>query len=293
MRLISDDERHPTRGYELVPFRLERTATIDTVRWARKRLAIPVLLEVDVTDAREALRAARRESGKGPSFTAWIVSCVARAAADHPRVHALRHGRRQIMLFHEVDVAVAVERSLEGDGSPETVPMPVVIRNAHAKTVLEITDEIRRARSAPVPAGAASIEHHSQPWLQSAFFRLLPYWMRDLLFWRWLFGSAARIKRTMGTVMVTSTGMTAPGVFGWGIPLSVHPLSVSVGGIARRTTAEGEREVVALTLVFDHAVTDGAPFGRFVRRLHELMTGAPPATASGSGKASPQFAGVR
>ena len=29
--------------------------------------------------------------------------------------------------------------------------------------------------------------------------------------------------------------------------------------------------MLALTVVFDHAVTDGAPVGRFVRRLHELM----------------------
>jgi pyruvate/2-oxoglutarate dehydrogenase complex dihydrolipoamide acyltransferase (E2) component len=259
---------------ELIPFRLERTATIDIVRWARRRAAIPVLLEVDVTDARAAIRGTRRESGRALSFTAWVVSCVARAAAEHPRVHALRQGRREIMLFRDVDVAVAVERSLGGNGDGETVPMPVVIRNANDKTPMEISDEIRRAQEVHVPAGAASIEHRSRSWLQTAFFRTLPAWLRDLLFWRWLFGSAERIKRTMGTVMVTSAGMTAPGVLAWGIPLSVHPLAVSIGGIARRATAEGEREILALTLVFDHAVTDGAPFGRFVRRLHALMTDA-------------------
>lgn len=267
-----------TRGFQVIPFPLERTATIDTVRWARKRLAIPVLLEVDVTSARAAMRAARRESGKAQSFTAWVVSCVARAAAEHPRVHALRQGRRQLMLFDEVDVAVAVERRLPGIGGGETVPMPVVIRRANTRTVEEISDEIRRAQTMSVPAGAASIEHRSRSWLQSVFFRTLPAWMRDLVFWRWLFGSAERVKRVMGTVMVTSAGMTAPGVLAWGIPLSVHPLAVSVGGITRRAMSEGDREILALTLVFDHAVTDGAPFGRFVRRLHEIMT-APAPTA--------------
>jgi pyruvate/2-oxoglutarate dehydrogenase complex dihydrolipoamide acyltransferase (E2) component len=260
--------------FQLVPFRPERTATIDTIRWARKRLAIPVLLEVDVTAARAAIRAARLDTGKGLSFTAWIIHCVARAAAEHPRVHALRHHRRHIALFREVDVAVAVERALDGQAHPETVPMPVVIRKAHEKSVHDIHDEIRRAQAVRVPAGAASIEHRSRSWLQTAFFRGLPWWLRDLLFWRWLFRSAERVKRTMGTVMVTSAGMTAPGVLGWGIPLSIHPLAVSVGGIARRATPQGEVEVLALTLVFDHAVTDGAPFGRFVRRLHELLSRA-------------------
>lgn len=266
-----------TDGVRMIPFRLERTATIDTVRWARKRLAIPVLLEVDVTLARAGMRSARRETGTAPSFTAWIVSCVARAAAEHPRVHALRHGRRQVILFDDVDVAVAVERRLDGDGTGETVPMPVVIRRANARTPEDISDEIRRAQITPVPHGAASIEHRSRSWLQGVFFRTLPAWMRDLLFWRWLFGSAERIKRVMGTVMVTSAGMTAPGVLAWGIPLSVHPLAVSVGGIATRATPAGDRDILALTLVFDHAVIDGAPFGRFVRRLHEIMTAPTPA----------------
>jgi pyruvate/2-oxoglutarate dehydrogenase complex dihydrolipoamide acyltransferase (E2) component len=30
--------------------------------------------------------------------------------------------------------------------------------------------------------------------------------------------------------------------------------------------------VLALTVVFDHAVTDGAPVGRFIHRLHQLIT---------------------
>lgn len=104
------------------------------------------------------------------------------------------------------------------------------------------------------------------------FFRL-PAWLRDLAFWRGLLRSPERIKSTMGTVVVTATGMTAPGVLAWGIPLSLHPLAIGVGGIARRSTASGHADVLALTVVFDHAVTDGAPVGRFVRRLTELLSG--------------------
>jgi pyruvate/2-oxoglutarate dehydrogenase complex dihydrolipoamide acyltransferase (E2) component len=262
-----------TATFEVLPFRAERTATIDTLRWARKRFGIPVLLEVDVTAARRALQAVR-STGITPSFTAWVVSCAARAAAEHPRVHALRQ-RRRLVLFRDVDVAIVVERQLHDNGSRETLPMPVVIRRANEKHFEEISEEIRRAQTVEVPKGVASIERRSKTWLQTMFFRGLPAVLRDLLFWRWLFASPQRIKRTMGTVMVTATGMTAPGVFGWGIPMSVHPLAVSVGGIAKRPTPMGDVDILALTLVFDHAVIDGAPFGRFVRRLHELLTTAP------------------
>lgn len=279
----------PPHTHRIVPFRPERNATLDTLRWARRRHAVPILLEVDVTGARTAVRAHRRATGEGLSFTAWVVACVARAASEHPRVHAMRLGRTRLVLPGGVDVAVLVERIVGAEG--ETLPMPVVVRGAHDKTPSEIHREIRRAQEVPVEPGNSSLGGGPPPWLQALFFRL-PTWVRDLLFWRWLVGSPARMQRTMGTVVVTAVGMAAPGVLTWGIPLSLHPLAVGVGGIARRPGPEGEREMLALTVVFDHVVTDGAPVGRFVRRLHELMSRAEGLTmgegdGGGGGPAAP------
>jgi len=256
--------------YEVVPFLPERNATLDTLRWAKKRYQIPILLEVDVTKAREQIRGFRRETGVGLSLTAWVVSCVARAASEHPRVHSLRRGRRKLVLVNEVDLSVVVEREVETDRGDETLPMPFVIRNAEKKTAAEVHDEIRRAQEAEVAPGTSSIEGGVAPWLQSLFFRS-PAWLRDLLFWRWFLRNPVRVKQTMGTVIVTATGMMAPGVLAWGIPLSLHPLAVGVGGVTQRHTPKGKQDVLALTVVFDHAVTDGAPVGRFIRRLNELL----------------------
>ncbi len=268
-------------SYRVVPFRPERNATLDTLRWAKKRLQIPSLLEVDVTAAREAIRAFRRSSGRGLGFTAWVVSCVARAAAEHPRVHAVRRGRRKLVLFDDVDVAVLVERAVGEDGNErETLPMPVVIRQADRKSPADIHEEIRRAQDAAVGRGSSSIEPGAPAWLQRLFFRT-PAWLRDLLFWRPLLRSPTRIKRTMGTVVVSAAGMATPGILAWGIPLALHPLAVGVGGIQQRSTPDGPRDILALSVVFDHAVTDGAPVGRFVSRLHEMLT-------QGEGVAEPQ-----
>jgi hypothetical protein len=272
---------------EVVPFRPERNATLDTLRWAKKRLLVPTLLEVDVTAARRAIRESRRATGGGLSFTAWVVSCVAHAAAEHPHVHSIRHGKRKLVLFGEVDVAVLVERAVGDDG--ETLPMPVVIRTADRKSPADIHEEIRRAQDAQVGRGSSSIEPGAPAWLQRLFFRS-PAWLRDLLFWRRLLRSPARIKRTMGTVVVSAAGMATPGILAWGIPLALHPLAVGVGGITQRSTPEGPRDVLALTVVFDHAVTDGAPVGRFVHRLHELMTRADGLTVPGPGKAAAEAA---
>lgn len=268
---MSDSD--PVVPFTVVPFLPERNATLDTLRWAKRRLQIPVLLEIDVTAARSAIRAFRSRSGKGLSFTAWVVTCVARAAAEHPRVHAVRRGRRRLVVFREVDVTVLVERAVGEDSERETLPMPVVIRRANEKAPSDIHEEIRRAQSAQITPGSSSIEGTAPSWLQAVFFRL-PAWLRDALFWRWLLRSPARIKRTMGTVAVSAAGMAAPGILSWGVPLSIHPLAIAVGGVSQRPADGGKVDILALTVVFDHAVTDGAPVGRFIHRLTELMTRA-------------------
>lgn len=258
---------------DVLPFRPERNATIDTLRWARKRLTVSCLAEVDVTVAREAIRAYRRRTGEGLSFTAWVVSCIARAAAEHPHIHAVRRGKHQLVQFHEVDIAVVIERAVGSADRGETIPMPCVVRNADEKPAAAIHDEIRAAQEREVGAGAASLEGGFTGRLQTLFFHL-PGWLRDLLYWRWLLRSPTRIKRTMGTIIVTATGMATPGVLTWGIPLAIHPLAVGVGGITCRETAGGPTDVLALSVVFDHAVTDGAPVGRFMHRLNQLMGSA-------------------
>ena len=92
----------------------------------------------------------------------------------------------------------------------------------------------------------------------------------------------------MGTVIVTSVPLTSKsGGGGWGIPITIHPLAVALGAIGRRPSlAEGHgepsgapipsdsREMLSLTVLFDHEVVDGVPVALFLRRLMELMEGA-------------------
>jgi pyruvate/2-oxoglutarate dehydrogenase complex dihydrolipoamide acyltransferase (E2) component len=268
--------------FEVVPFRPERNATLDTLRWAKKRLTASGFAEIDVTVARRAIRAYRQATGRELSFTAWVVSCIARAAVDHPRVHALRRGKRELVLFRGADVAVVIERDIGAGDAHESLPMPYVVRDAHAKDIRTVHEELRRAQMRFMATGAVALDPGFSVRLLSAFVRL-PAWLRDLVYWRWLFRSPVRIKRTMGTIVVTSAGMAAPGVRTWGSPLSIHPLAVGIGGIAHRESSAGDAEVLTLSLVFDHAVTDGAPVGRFVHQLSRLMSGAWGLAELGSG----------
>ncbi len=78
-----------------------------------------------------------------------------------------------------------------------------------------------------------------------------------------------------GTVALTSVGMFGGGHSGWGITPTPHPLGLVVGGIAwKPAVVDGRiepREILNLTVSFDHDIVDGAPATRFVRRLVELI----------------------
>ncbi len=258
-------------AYEEVTFPPARTATVDTVRIGKTRHHIPVLLEVDVTAAREEL-ARRRRGGRDDSFTAWAVACVARAAAEHKRVHAVRHGRGRLVVFDDVDVSLAVFRQATGAGGGERIPMPFVVRRAQAKPVAQIADEIRRAQTRPLAPGeqwlAAEGAVPPPRLLRLAF--AAPFHLRKWLFWDRLLADPFRVKRTMGTVMVTSVPLTTrSGTRAWAIPVGIHPLCVALGAVAR--LHEPDRELLSVTVLFDHDVVDGVPVALFLRRLTELM----------------------
>jgi hypothetical protein len=79
-----------TGTYEERPFLKSRLATVDTVAEGRRKHHIPVLLELDVTQARGWLRAHKEQTGDSLSFTGWLVTCLARAVSEHKHVQAMR-----------------------------------------------------------------------------------------------------------------------------------------------------------------------------------------------------------
>jgi pyruvate/2-oxoglutarate dehydrogenase complex dihydrolipoamide acyltransferase (E2) component len=230
-----------------------------------------VLLEVDVTAARDEL-ARRRRGGRDESFTAWVVACVARAVAEHRAVHALRRGRRGLVVFDDVDVGLAVFRQTTGTDDPHRIPMPFVVRRANEKSAEQIGEEIRHAQTRPLAAGEqwlASDGRVPPPRLMRLAFQA-PFHLRKWLFWDRLLADPFRVKRTMGTVMVTSVPLTTrSGTRAWAVPVGIHPLSVALGAVAR--LHDPERELLSMTVLFDHDVTDGVPVALFLRRLTELM----------------------
>ena len=255
-----------TTSSRTVTFPRSRSATVDVGRYGRNTHHMFGLLEVDVTAARRAARQLRR-SGQGVSFTAWMIKAIADSVARHREVHAVAAGRRRVVIFDGIDIALPVEREVEQGRAP----LPVVVRDADSRSVFDIHRDIEAARTQEVnDEGAYVLGSHGVSRLALRVYYMLPQPLR-LLGWRALFGSPGRAKKHMGTVMVTTVG-GAGRTTGWILPTrSLHNLELAMGSITKKPRvvagAVVAREVMHLTVAFNHDVIDGMPARRFMDDL--------------------------
>jgi pyruvate/2-oxoglutarate dehydrogenase complex dihydrolipoamide acyltransferase (E2) component len=166
-----------------------------------------------------------------------------------------------------VDVGIMIEQKM----GEKRVLTGHVIRGANHKPFWEINQEIRSVQSNQVSASAESAS-----WFRSAM--LFP-WPLSRLF-NALFRMVMRRDPTIVTSMAGTVGISSVGMFGkdqggWGISTGSHVLDLTVGSMAwKPAVVEGRiepRQILNLTMVFDHDVIDGAPAARFTRRLIELI----------------------
>lgn len=261
MNANQPDPRRRPRRVELRPFPAARRIVTGSIRAGRRMAPIHGLIPVDVTEARRRMAA----MSPPPSLTAYVVACVARAAAQHPEAHAYRDWRGRLVVTHHVDVGMLVETPTDAG------PLPVghVVRDADVRSVAEISAEVRGVHARPDSgSGNRSLTRLSMttriPGAMPLFFRTM---QRSV----WL-------HRASGTVSVSSVGMFGRGSgFAVAAP-AVLTLNVFVGGLSERPWAvDGRvdvREVLDLTVTVDHNVVDGAPAARFVASMRELVESA-------------------
>jgi pyruvate/2-oxoglutarate dehydrogenase complex dihydrolipoamide acyltransferase (E2) component len=252
--------------YQLVPLpKLRRTLALmyNAVRRTHK---IYGLIEVDVTEARRIMHEREAQEKEALSFTAFLVTCLAHALDENKSLNACRKGRNCLALFDTVDVAMPIERDIQG----RKQPIVYIVRGANRKGIRQISREIRVAQTAAVDT--AWVGFRAEPWLKRLpMVALKALWA---VFW-WARGRYPRLQRRYGgTVGLTTVGMFGTGG-GWALPIDYHTLDVAVGGIAVKPgVVDGciaIREYLCLTLGFDHDVIDGAPAARFVSRLREVI----------------------
>lgn len=193
------------------------------LREGHRRHIIHGLVEVDVTDARAAIRQ-RAATGEAPlSFTGFVVACVGRAVDADRVLHAHRWGRRKLVLFENVDVNLQLEQT-EPDGT--RIVQSRIVRDVNHRTVEDISAEIRQAQtrtrvdrrrlrgtlafvSLPAVLRAPLGRLNDGPPLGHKTVR---WHHRGQLMWNGMFGNS----------------------LGWGSPITPAPLIVTIGGIGPR-----------------------------------------------------------
>ncbi len=254
-------------AYEVKPYPLNRRVLVDTGRAQRRRNTIHALVEVDVTEARQIIRAHKEKSGESLSFTAFILACYGHAIDQNRYLNAYRNLWGQLLLFEEVDCTTMIEI----DWGDRKFPLAHILRSINQRDVRSISEEIQAVKNDP-----NADPGYNQSWKYAPLF-ILPWFIRDLVYF-FLFRSPKLIKKHTGTTISTAVGMFGSGG-GWGIPPgTIYTTSVMLGGIAERPgVVNGEiaiREYLSLTLSFDHDVVDGAPAARFVSRLKTFIEDA-------------------
>jgi pyruvate/2-oxoglutarate dehydrogenase complex dihydrolipoamide acyltransferase (E2) component len=247
-------------GHSVVPFSANRRMAAASAAVAAERNTIHGITEVDISEPRRLMREHKGRTGETLSLTAYVVACLARAVAENPEMNSFRKGRKLILL-DDVTISVLVEREING----EKIPEPVGIRAAQAKTFRQIHDEIRSAQSR---GGEHLGSLSGMEWI-----RFIPgFLLRSFI--RMASRSVSMVER-YGAVSVTAVGMFGKDAL-WFVPLGGATVLVTVGSIVQRAMmTEGRPEVrehLCLTVSFDHAIVDGAPAARFVKRLSEIMS---------------------
>ena len=254
--------------YTIKPFsKYRKNIVIVTHEGWRKRSHHSVL-EIDVTDSKKHIKKYFEKTGVKISFTGWIIKCIAQTMVEYKQFNALRHGNNKIIEFDDVDIAIPIEKHFKN----EIRPVGHVIRKANEKSVLDITEEIRKLQK-------QKIDENSQVIGQELDFveRLAinaPSFLKKIVLF---FGRKRAVfrKKHLGTVGVTAIGMK--GKFpGWVVPLGGVTSSLFVvGGITKKPGVVNDeikiRQYLHLTLTADHDLIDGGPLVRFIEKLVERL----------------------
>ena len=258
---------HP--DYTHIDYPSVRQLTMDIGALDRGKHYMRALLEVDVSEALEKIKAARA-SGHKVSFLGWFIKVLADAVSRHPPIDGIRRGRNQVITCRSVNVATVVEKKVDGTA----VPLPLLLREVNNRALEEIEREIQLAVTQEVGgAGNLVLGEGFNPLLMKLAL-VLPRWLRLAYMRAFYLGSPQRKHDTMGTVMVTSLG-TAGRISGWIIPTSMHPLSIGIGSLTKKAAPHQgtiqKRSILHLTIAIDHDVIDGMPALKFVDDLVNIL----------------------
>ena len=215
-----------------------------------------------------ALRDEQERSGERRiTYTAYVVKAIADGIRDamrsDPEVNGVvtRFPFRRRVCFKSVDVAVAMEKTVEG----REYLFVGIVRDADRKSLEGVASDIKRLQD--------SDENDPEGFGKEYKLMQKPGWVRRLALF---FGrnSPRLIQKYRGTVFFSGIGKYGVGMF----PMTNHTLSFNFDEVVERPVArDGQVRIepmTTLSVVYDHRVLNGAPVARLLARVRARLEGA-------------------
>jgi len=246
--------------YQTIP--TSRIATFDVFSIGLLKHHVVGLLEFDVTESREKLKKLKSQGIK-ISFNAWMIKVIGKTLSNHPEAAAYLQSKSKLISFNDINISIIVEKEING----KKVPIPLVVEKTNEKTAMDITLEIENARKYSLAEDDIVLNKKTKSY--ERLYYLLPGVLRRM-FWKYMLRHPKMAYNKMGNVAITSLS-TIGRINGWFIHKSVHPVSFGIGSLIKKAVVKNDeikiREILNMTILFDHDVIDGAPMVRFLNDL--------------------------
>jgi len=233
------------------------------------------LVEVDITDGKRIINDYFEKTGTKLSFTCWVIKCISEAITENKIIHAYRIKKREIIIPQEVNFGMMIERET---AAGMKVPYMAVIKQSESKSVLEITQEIRKLQKEIIAEKDQLMgDQGFVRKLQIFLFNILPVFISRPIFKRVSTNKKFVIENS-GSVGMTALGMFGKDVSGWPIHFPTRTVDFALGGVkVKHGYVDGKvvpLDILNLTFYIEHNIVDGAPAARFTARVVELIQSA-------------------
>lgn len=238
-----------------MPLSIGRQMVAVSASVTKEKNTIHCMTEVDITVPRLLIKEYFEKTGIKLSFTAYIVTCLAKTISKYPQFNSFIKGRK-LVLLDDITISVLIEREIAG----EYVPEPFGILEAQKKNYLQIHKEIREAQK---EKGSHLESLSGEKWLHLIPFSILKLFIR-------VADKNIHMAKKYGKIAVTAIGMHCKEPI-WFIPHGSATVLITIGSINKKVIELDNqfvsREHLCLTVSFDHDIVDGAPAARFMNDL--------------------------
>ncbi len=218
---------------------------------------------VNVTETMRAIAECQRACRIHVSLHAYLIRCIAIAAAEHPDVITYRH-RNTLIQYKSVDIATALNK-VQPDGS--RLPMIYIVRNAESKSFAQINWEFRLAVRSDLSRDPGVLARRR--------FARLPGPLRYLAMKRAL-RDPHGARKLYGNLQFTSLYQSDFRMPLVPFPPNLGTVSIAAGSVSESFLPDDQGKPKLSKLLhfgdaMNHDVIDGMPWVQFVRRRAELI----------------------